>query len=366
MLRRTILALFTVFATLALPMGAAAQTTRIRSVVQDSPCPPSVTWRTRDTVFSTAVTASQYARRTGARACPIAPPVTPPRDTVVPPVAPPPVTVPPVTPPPISSAMAFTSDWSTATGTSQAALLDGGKWTRIYCQQHANTATIVAGAPLGWTKTSNVLRLQQLGETECGTLEKVDLLPASTSHYGRMYFRNDEIGTQHNHVATYNPGVGAPIQLAFWNRNGSASGVAIFLRTYFSASGQGSAYPLNFWAIGTPNRPGMDRLSNGAWYRYEWHMEYVTPRTYRIWPRIYDMAGTLLYDATRFFQNDYPQSGTHSLATWYAAGNTFGLTDPQLARRLGLGNEGPATSGRTGGFWYHADVAISTTGWIGR
>lgn len=267
-------------------------------------------------------------------------------------------------PPPVG--VVFASDWGTATGTSDAALRDGGKWNTLYCQQAAETATVIAGNTVGWTKTSNVLRLQQLGPSVCGTLEKVDLLPVSTSHWGRFYFRNDEVGTQHNHVVTYNPGVGAPIQTALWNRSGSASGVNIFLRTYYLANGTPSAYPLNVWSIGTPAQNGVDRLANGVWYRYEWHMEYVTPTTYRIWPRIYNMADSLMYDATRFFQSDYPQSGNFSLATWYAAGNAFGFTDVSLGRRLGLGNEGPGGSTNTGGYWYHADVAISTSGWIGQ
>jgi hypothetical protein len=94
-------------------------------------------------------------------------------------------------------------------------------------------------------------------------------------------------------------------------------------------------------------------------------MEYVTPTEYRISPRVYDMAGRLLLDAATYFQSDYPQSGPDSLATFYAAGETFGFTDVALARNLGLGNEGPATSQATGGFWYHADLAVSLEGWIG-
>jgi uncharacterized repeat protein (TIGR01451 family) len=268
------------------------------------------------------------------------------------------------TPPPIG--IVFSSDWSAATGTSDVALRDGGKWNTLYCQQASETATVVGGTSVGWTKTPNVLRLQQLGPTSCGTLEKVDVLPVSTSHWGRFYFRNDEVGTQHNHVVTYNPGVGAPIQTALWNRSGNASGVNIFMRTYYQSNGSAMTYPLNVWSIGTPAQSGVDRLQNGVWYRYEWHMEYVTPTTYRIWPRIYNMAGNLLYDAERFFQSDYPQSGSFSLASWYAAGNSFGFTDVTLARRFGLGNEGPGGSTNTGGYWYHADVAISTSGWIGQ
>lgn len=260
----------------------------------------------------------------------------------------------------------FSSDWGTATGTTDAALRDGGKWNTLYCQQAGQTLTVIPGNSVGWTRTPNVLRLQQLGPNSCGTLEKTDLLPVSTSHWGRFYFRNDETVTQHNHVATYNPGVGAPIQLAFWNRNGAATGVSIFLRTYYRSNGVLSEYPTNIWFIGTANQSAVARLAHGTWYRYEWHMEYVTPTTYRIWPRIYDMSGQLLFDANRFFQSDYPQSGPHSLASWYAAGNTFGFTDVNLGRRLGLGNEGPGGTTNTGGYWYHADVAISTAGWIGQ
>lgn len=272
---------------------------------------------------------------------------------------------PPPAPVPAPAGRIFESDWSTATGSGDAALRDGGRWTTLYCQQAAQTLTVVPGSAVGWTRTANVLRLQQLGPTACGTLERPDAVPASTTHWGRLYFRNDEIGTQHNHVATYHPGIGAPIQLAFWNRNGSAEGVSIFLRTYFRADGAPATYPTNLWSIGTPGRAGVDRLRHGTWYRYEWQMEYVTPTTYRIWPRVYGPDGTLLYDAARFFQNDYPQSGPHSLASWYAAGHVFGFTDVQLARRLGLGNEGPGGSGNTGGYWYHAAVALSTAGWVG-
>lgn len=94
-------------------------------------------------------------------------------------------------------------------------------------------------------------------------------------------------------------------------------------------------------------------------------MEYVTPTTYRIHPRIFDMSGRLLHDDATYFQNDYPQSGTASLASWYAAGDAFGFSDVSLATRFGLGNEGPATSPSSGEFWYHADVALSLEGWIG-
>lgn len=267
-------------------------------------------------------------------------------------------------PPPPPGTFTFSSDWSAATGTSATALRDGGKWDNLYCQQAGTTLTVVPGSTVGWTKTANVLRLQELGPSACGMLEKLDAVPQSTTHWGRFYFRNDEVGARHNHVATLFP-VGT-IQLALWSRYGTAAGVNVFLRTYWTPTGAAQPYPTNVWSMGTAGRQQLDFLPNGVWYRYEWMMEYVTPTTYRIWPRIYDMSDNLLYDATRFYQSDYPQSGAHSLASYYAAGNTFGLTDASMARRFGIGNEGPGGSTLSGMYWYHADVALSTTGWIGR
>jgi hypothetical protein len=71
------------------------------------------------------------------------------------------------------------------------------------------------------------------------------------------------------------------------------------------------------------------------------------------------------HDEASYYQNDYPQSGDMSLALWYASGAAFGFSDVSVANRFGLGNEGPATSQASGGYWYHADVALSLEGWVG-
>jgi len=264
------------------------------------------------------------------------------------------VTVGTLPPPPVG--VFFQSDWSTATGNSDNAISDGGKWNSLLCQQRAQTLSVVPASSVGFTRSTNVLRLQQLGTT-CGTLERTDAVPQSTSHWGRMYFRNDENSTQHNHVVTYNP-LG-DIQVAFWNRGGTASGLRVFIRNYYRSNGQPSQYPTNFWSPTT-------FLQHGVWYRYEWHMEYVTSTTYRIWPRVYDMAGTLLLDASNYFENDASPTSGRTLAAHYAAGNTFGFSNVAAARRIGLGNEGPPGSPNNGLYWYHANLALSTSGWIGQ
>lgn len=256
-------------------------------------------------------------------------------------------------PPP--GGLLFVSDWNSGTGTSLTALTDGGVWNRTYCNTIGDVLSVVAGGPVGWSGQGNVLRIQQLGTT-CGMLEADDVLPQSTTHWGRFYFRNDETQTFHNHVVTYHP-VGA-IQLAIWNRNPSQAGFRTFMRTYFSPSGGAMPYPRYLWQIDQP-------LQNGTWYRYEWMMEYVTPTTYRIWPRIYNMSGTLVADANNYFFADAAPNAANSLAAHYNAGNSFGFTDVTLGRDFGLGQEGPAGSSSTNGFWYHANVALSLSGWIG-
>lgn len=267
-----------------------------------------------------------------------------------------PVSVSPVVPPP--EGVFFSSDWGTATGNSDEAISDGGTWNNMYCSGRNTTLTVVPGNSVGFSQTANVLRVQELGDT-CGMLEAIDAIPLSTSHYGRMYFRNDETQSRTNHTMTYFP-VGR-IQAAVWNRSGSPTGVNIRMRFYYNASGGGASYPHHHFLLGDSN--GQIELSNGVWYRYEWHKEYLTPTTYRVWPRIYTVDGTTpLYDADDFWGGD----NTVRLSDHYANGGAFGFLDVELARNFGIGNEGPVSASGSGEYWYHAGVALSAAGWIGR
>lgn len=272
------------------------------------------------------------------------------------PTPPPPTSPPP--PPPTSATLFFSSDWSTATGNSDHAITDGGTWNNVYCSGRNTTLSVVPGSSVGFTRTANVLRLQQLGTT-CGMLERLNAIPLSTSHYGRMYFRNDETTSRHNHVMTYFP-VGR-IQTAIWNRSGTATGVNIRFRTYYAANGADAVYPHAHWILGNGSRE--IELAHATWYRYEWHMEFLTPTTYRLWPRIYTVDGTEpMYDHTDFYGGDF----SVSLAQFYASGGSFGFSDVSMARHYGIGNEGPASGLNSGQYWYHAAIALGTGGWIGR
>jgi hypothetical protein len=257
--------------------------------------------------------------------------------------------------------LVFRSAWDTGVGNSDHFISDGGLWPDYnYCwQTRNNVLNVVAGSTVAWSRTANVLRIQQRGNADCAAIQlNPSPIPASTTHWGRFYFRNDETQNSHGHPVTYN--ASGAIQMVPWSRQGHAQGVIIGV-------GTGGSYPLNvFWA-GTPKSgETRDHLPHGTWYRYEWMIEYVTLNSTRIWPRIYNMAGQLLYDANSFYQNDHPLSGSLSLAQHYANGYTIPIGDVQLARRFGLGNEGPGMSNASMEYWYIADVGLSLQGWIGQ
>lgn len=265
-------------------------------------------------------------------------------------------------PPPAS--LLFSTVWANSTGTSDAALTDGGNWNAVgNCGRSGGERVIevVPGAGLAWP--TNVFRVTLRGTngSGCGQVERRNAVPASTTHWGRMYYRNDEVEMQSQHNFSYN--FLAPIQFIFFNRNGRADGFTVDVRLP-------AGFPYNVWSI--QSGLGNDALNpprvvfpHNTWFRYEWMVEYVTPTTFRLWPRLYNLAGTLVADASNFYQMSTPTQGTFTLASYYAAGNTFPIADVQLARNIGIGNEGRVPGNETGR-WYIANFGISTIGWIGQ
>ena len=295
---------------------------------------------------------------------PVAPAPTPvppaPTDPVAPaptdPVAPAPAPAPP-------AGVLFASSWNTATGNSQAAVTDGGAFNDYYSCSRSDVLSVVSGAALGWTRSPNILRVTEVGNGACGAVQRTQAVPVSTTHWGRMYFRNDET-TQDNSMHNFSYRFVGSIQLIWFNRRATAQGFQLDVR-------MPAAYPFNTWRLQTsagtnPLSPPLVHLRNGTWYRYEWQLEYVSATRVRFWPRVYTDAGVLLHDASNFYQLDAPTSGTATLASWYAAGNTFAVADLNLIRDIGVGNEGRAADTRPGQSWYIANFAMSTTGWLGQ
>jgi hypothetical protein len=263
----------------------------------------------------------------------------------------------PVDPGPTPGA-SFESRWSTASGSSLEAITDGGSWPILACGTFAHDVlNVVASNTVGFTETPHVLRVQMRGAGPCGMLQRNGVVPASTTHWGRFYVRNDDQGSSNTHPVAYHNVHGSdPIQASPFQR--------------FATMGAGQ------WQMGVgtgggwpTNRFYSPVLTNQVWYRYEWEMRYLTATTFRFFPRIFTVDGTTpLYD-----EDDFRDENGQTLAHWYANGGftALGGDGPsgeaeQLARNFGMGNEGPATAADTRGYWYYAKFALSTEGWIGQ
>ncbi|MGH7470440.1 MAG: hypothetical protein ACRENP_21050 [Longimicrobiales bacterium] len=276
------------------------------------------------------------------------------------------VTLPPPDTTPHPAGAVWFSDWSTATGNSDRAVTDGGvlsggrwvggKYDYITCWP-PDISRVVPGAPLGWTLTPNVLEMTDRGENACDLFEVDNAIPSGRSFYIRAYLRVEPGVSINNHPFKLNAGGGAgPVQAVLW-ANGSNASTAYQPKMQFPGGGTPPNY--NTW-MAVPGVP------TATWHRHEWFVELLnaSTRTYRVHPRIYDMAGNLIRDANHFLIGDPSQDRT-TMAQWYAAGGSDRFTDLNLARRFTLGMEGPGGNPGTGRLWYYAAVAACLTTWCG-
>lgn len=261
----------------------------------------------------------------------------------------------------------FESNWGFQTGNSREAVSDNGLWPIVACGNHYEVLTVVAGGPVGFTLAPNVLRVQMRGASACGMLQRDDALPISTTHWGRFYVRNDENGTRNGHASAYNNvHPGSSIQSVPWTRDARTGANEPGVGNWLMQVGGTEAYPYDTWYGPV--------LRNGVWYRFEWMMEYRGDIEFRVYPRIYDMEGTLIADERHFVQQEYRGEQDLTLAEYYQldggrrqmalVGGAAGAS-AELARNFGIGNEGPANAADTRGYWYYARFALSTVGWIG-
>ncbi len=82
-------------------------------------------------------------------------------------------------------------------------------------------------------------------------------------------------------------------------------------------------------------------------------------------PRIYDMAGNLIADASAYIEEANPTSPV-TLQQWYNNGGFHRFTDIEMVRKVGVGYEGPAGSVDRGRKWYYAAVEIRSETWAAR
>ena len=267
-----------------------------------------------------------------------------------------------VTPPP-PAGLLISAKWSTATGNTAQAVTDGGKAITRWCVWQ-DVLRVVTGGPVNWTLTPNVLSVRSI--QGCGHVEFENLfpLPATAEQFWavRYYTMNGTGQTDtEQHPHTFWP-VGAIEAIhSGYEPLGGQNG-----NWYLRASWGAGNYNQSESGTGGPRFPWypMDGTSvqnrrilvRDVWYRYEFILHWMNATQYRVYPRLYDMAGNLLNDETTWRHSD----GAGSFAQYYAAGGFFtrgsSSTNPNNIRTLSFGR---GQAGSSGAFYYIADFAAA-------
>jgi len=247
------------------------------------------------------------------------------------------------------------SDWSTATGNSFEAVSDGGKGLVRWCVWD-EVLSVVPGAPLNWTRTSNVLGIRSIDN--CGHVEYENLFPLPCDNEeqfwaARFYVMNG-VGQSDSkdHPLTFWP-VGAieMVHLALHRVQPNGDWSPRYI---------GTTSPNDF-PFGVVLRDDDGRLVHipaGTWIRYEFILHWRNATEFRWYPRVYDVDGNLLYD-----EFDWKHTDTNlSIGEWYARSPANVLTrrpnspDPNNIRTFAFGM---GQAGSSGERYYIADAAFA-------
>lgn len=282
-------------------------------------------------------------------------------------VVPPPLVVPP--PPPVavlpSAGVVFESKWASALGNIPAAVKDGGLWDQLADFGQGRILEVVSGGPLGY---SNALRVKQEGETGgAAYIQKNNFLAPGVDFYVRYYMRNDDVnsGSEDHIVSAFFAPV-PPVSLWYMMKGAKGGSWGVNMASH-GLGGDSDHYPVYQWQLRGPNNTSI--LQNGRWYRFEYHIHFVTATTIQFHPRIYDDANTLLFTDVDMRQLDYGSAAWNGRSDWtlesfYAAGKTMTI-DPAKIVDFGMGNNAQAGTTNTSLYWYYAGVQIRTDTWPG-
>lgn len=241
----------------------------------------------------------------------------------------------------------FESNWDTATGNTQNAVQDGFLWDETYCT-HSQILEVVTGDPVGWTLTDNVLRVENHGEEFCWQIETTDAIPEDEDYVIRMYWMVDDELETHFHA------VAIPVSGTYavpWGIDdvGATFNYDVRFGGFYGAASN--------WV--TPSDQSRD-----TWYRSEIFIERVDATHMRMYPRLYNMAGDLLFDWDEFVNIEDPGE---TLQEYYTGGGSgtigtdgSGRTIDDMFRHFGVGYEGSAGAAGTGQAWFYAGVKVVT------
>ena len=260
----------------------------------------------------------------------------------------------PSSPPPPSEQVLFYSDWSTATGTSTAAVRDANKarpWSRNVGQGTPFEVRSTAAAGRDYPTTNFIQVNSTYAELTFQASDGYIPTPAvGESIYLRMYYRLTLSGTGGDTHGTYFDD--DPVGGVNWGPQ--ALGIYIIpssgsTMTWLVTAATGLD-PIYF-------SPG-ERLDKNRTYRIELRYTRTGTNTYTLGARIYDVNGALLYGESAF-QDDWWYDGSPKLQ-----GRTFTVNGAGAASMRGF-KIGVEASQGGGAFAEHAGIAICRNDWCG-
>lgn len=206
-------------------------------------------------------------------------------------------------PPPPGGDILFSSDFSTALGTSTTALSDGGRWTQLIGNGRANS--VIGSAGLDFP-TANVLDARAQRATSSGgsptQLVRITSLPVIAVGEQRGFRVYMRVMTPDAFDAT--PGADShthPIQ------DGNAASDSNWMLQVFTEQGGAGQWRLRFANSVAPFTPPL--LRKFVTYRIEWVIHRINTTQYNLHARVYappaggwtpGSVGTLLYDDDDF------------------------------------------------------------------
>jgi hypothetical protein len=262
------------------------------------------------------------------------------------------ITVQQQSPPPAGSFL-FEADWSTATGNSDAALLDNGKSTPWGIIGGNNPLVrVVASRDEGLDfPTTNVLKVDfDAGNGAAKTVEfaAMPLLNVGETRYYRTYLRMafpNGLSDPSTH----------PIQA------GIATGAAAWIIDIMHNLADGWRFRFNLQQ-GLQNAAPWNlvyspRLEKNTTYRIEWAIRRDGPLTFQLSARIFSVDGRPLYDDRDFTNSN--GSGTLAL------GHSFNINDPTSLARITSGTNGLANPPSRFTYSYQAALCVRDGDWCG-
>jgi len=241
--------------------------------------------------------------------------------------------------------LAFASAFTTATGTTQSAVGDGGKWNGTYSNNDAE-GEVIASTGLNFPST-NTLRITAI-DTVFVRGVKTDLpVPAvGQSQYHRWYFRPAWPDS-----TTYSDGQNHPIE-GTSGTGGSARNWAFRVNL-----NQNTNWSIELYSIAGGGSFASPQFTKAGTYRIELRISRTGTNTMEFHARIYNSSDTLLYSDADF------NNGSTTLDT----NPSLTLTFPDDLDAYQMGNNGWGAGGWSVNdlYCYQGCFAVSLADWCG-